>query len=1834
MLFLILILLMITPPLSCTEEEKIAAKTLKAEDAPDIVSHFETEPSAFVCQVNAITGSYQEFSQDLVMPGPEPLVLQRVYCSSDHELGSLYHAWNINHGGFFDLSSSKESFGILHGPLGSLAALSGPKIPKHGPIPLRLDLKKMSKSLSNAFSGLPSGRTNKKNICLILDKENKQCSQMTGSGSVLYYKKRSKEDPEECFYPECYYLRWEQKPNGNRVHTSYDRYNRIKSISTTNKDGHVFASATFDYPAKKDFKHNPRIYVYASDGRHIIYNLKKSISNEGNTRYFLEKAVRPEGPDETYHYDKKISGVKYAVHQKDSPEGRYLMTKYYHKGTNKTVDGKFHVSDKYDPLYRRVQSQWAPAGQDRTPIEIARFVYHLNEKTPLGKINYTDVFNAHNHLTRYDYSTQLELTQITRFTKEKKTYRKERFFWGKEGAADQGNLLCRAIESPSGEVLCGKSYIYDATGNVLSETLFGKLTGKNDTSAVLDKNGQPIVNGVDRHTIYYQYSQDGKNLVLQEKHPNGKSVRYQYVPGTDLISARFTCDCDAIRIREFYSYDHNAVLVLSIRDDGTSLNPESLEGASMRLLTKITPKKEAPCLGLPEVVEEFAIDLQTGQSQLIKKITNTYDLHGKLLAQAHSGSDHALAYTLFWEYDAKGNIILEKNALGETITRQYDLNGNKIQECGPHPDYTKINRYDFSNRLIAEEEQLGNGVSFTITHRYDHLGNRIATIDSQGNETRFFYDEFSRLIKKELPAIAIGQGQVIPATHYSYDLLNYPAATKDPAGNSVYTACNIRGKPLVVIDQNGSKESYTYTIDGLVESKSDKCGNLTLFSYDFLGRLIKKEIFSKDHELLEKTEAVYNAFHLLSEIDPAGMETRYSYDPAGRMASKTCGAMQTTYLYDALGRQIEIREWLSPSTYQAQVKMYDLLGRVIEERIEDEMGTVYHKTSYCYDANGKKTLTLQETAAGLSVTAAEYNAKGDPLSVTDAEGNTTRISYNYFTKNTFGQYVLKTTTTDPQGNQTEVIYDALRRIVSESIQNPLGEKLQERHFSYDLNGNRTKAIETVFIPGELPKDFISIFEYNQDHQLIHHIEAFGTAKEKHTRWAYNEAGQKARHIKPDGVEILYTYDPKGRLQTFCSTDRSVSYRYRYHANGLPSEIEDLNTNTTTFRLYDEIGRLATEALGNDITMHYSYDNLGRPTLVTLSNQSQIAYTYKGPYLYQIIRQSPSGKVLYTHTYQEYDLAGNCTKEILIKGGGVLERTYDKLGRLLSTVSDQWQETGLQYDPLGNLVKRDLKDSLGEEVFSYTYDELSRLRSEEGGSAHSYIYDSANNRRQKDGFSNEINDQHLLISDSTDTYAYDANGNLILKEGNGNTIRYAYDALDRLVSAEINGRSIEFTYDAFNRRLTKKIWLEGGQFDILNFLYLGQNEIGAQVNGKLKQLKILGIGRGAEIGAAVAVELYKNTYIPIHDHQGSIASLLNTDGSVKETYRYTAFGEEELFDCAGQTPARPLSPWRFSSKRVDEETKLVCYGRRYYDPKTGRWTTPDPIGPESGPNPYAFVLNNPLTRLDLYGLSALADFGSFIGGVFGIIGSFLETASYEGIPCVVLKDLFMAAGKVIASDGLHDFVPSYREQHSEIGVIEGTDDPSQPIDLHVNGILTSLEETTNRCNEISRKFGGKKTYYVYNATHGFLSDILEWLGQRLGIPTNSTRQLTLEVKKLMTEHPGRPIRLWLHSQGGEIGACLRHVLTPEEQSLISVNAFGSANLFEKGHFSSVNHHVTTRDWVPLLGNPYQYLKACLGYRSNITFIKAIDNNYFDHSFEGKTYTKAFDKIASQLVVGKA
>jgi RHS repeat-associated protein len=243
---------------------------------------------------------------------------------------------------------------------------------------------------------------------------------------------------------------------------------------------------------------------------------------------------------------------------------------------------------------------------------------------------------------------------------------------------------------------------------------------------------------------------------------------------------------------------------------------------------------------------------------------------------------------------------------------------------------------------------------------------------------------------------------------------------------------------------------------------------------------------------------------------------------------------------------------------------------------------------------------------------------------------------------------------------------------------------------------------------------------------------------------------------------------------------------------------------------------------------------------------------------------------------------------------------------------------------------------------------------------------------------------VFLPRSSVTNAYDADGNLTT---NGQ-FSFAWDAENRLVSfTPLSGtptnqwQAGRLGYDYVGRRISRAVsnYVAGVwqlAFDH-RYVYDGWNLLavldasgavllsftwGSDLSGSLQ-------GAGG-VGGLMSMTVHSGplagTYFYVFDGNGNVVALVNAlDGSVAAQYEYGPFGE--LLRCTG--PLAALNPFRFSTKFQDDETGLLYYGYRYYDPETGRWPNRDPIGERGGRNLYAFVGNDPIGDYDALGLRA-------------------------------------------------------------------------------------------------------------------------------------------------------------------------------------------------------------------------------------------------------------------------
>jgi len=127
------------------------------------------------------------------------------------------------------------------------------------------------------------------------------------------------------------------------------------------------------------------------------------------------------------------------------------------------------------------------------------------------------------------------------------------------------------------------------------------------------------------------------------------------------------------------------------------------------------------------------------------------------------------------------------------------------------------------------------------------------------------------------------------------------------------------------------------------------------------------------------------------------------------------------------------------------------------------------------------------------------------------------------------------------------------------------------------------------------------------------------------------------------------------------------------------------------------------------------------------------------------------------------------------------------------------------------------------------------------------------------------------------------------------------------------------------------------------------------------------------------------------------------GVLFELYRYTAFGEVEIFDPNTQnkiTGSNIDNPTLWNSRRFDEQSGLYYYKYRHYKADIGRWLGRDPIEEDGGVNLYGFVFNRPIWYTDRLGLRCGIRVRCTLtketagGGLFGVFGSTCEYACKE------------------------------------------------------------------------------------------------------------------------------------------------------------------------------------------------------------------------------------------------
>lgn len=484
----IFLLVMLGPLLLLAEE------VLEDVETPDVTAA-EGLPSSLVNgTVCAISGQYIDSMVDVVIQGPEPLVISRT-CGSlaSPNLGCL---WSFNHEGFM---TGCKAYDREEGPiwlfricqpsssyLDYIASRGEEEDKKKHDLELKL---REPKGLTNGATTL-SGRTNLKNqkVHFYSQKEEIEVESPTGDKKIYF---RTRHGKGWAIYAQ----KAEEKANRSLYTYEFDLHFMMPIQITCQNLRHrdrVYSQVNFSRIDEKEGEFH--FDLNTSDGRKLSYYFrphyyKKKIKavrhdfTDSVNHYYLTRVEHPYAPSVKYDYEPRSGSDDWNLTSRERPENRFIKTSYYHKGKNHVGGqiGTVEIKDREDRCINRVKKQEAPVGSDATPIVTHRFKYHFKEhhssdhhKSVEGS---TDVYDAYDHLTRYHYDANQRLHSIIRYkgTSSHQPYVKEKFVWGSR-REEKSFLRAKIFQDFNGRVHHARYFDYDERGNVLRSMLCGKLS--------------------------------------------------------------------------------------------------------------------------------------------------------------------------------------------------------------------------------------------------------------------------------------------------------------------------------------------------------------------------------------------------------------------------------------------------------------------------------------------------------------------------------------------------------------------------------------------------------------------------------------------------------------------------------------------------------------------------------------------------------------------------------------------------------------------------------------------------------------------------------------------------------------------------------------------------------------------------------------------------------------------------------------------------------------------------------------------------------------------------------------------------------------------------------------------------------------------------------------------------------------------------------------------------------------------------------------------------------------------------------------------------------------
>ncbi|WP_322401152.1 RHS repeat-associated core domain-containing protein [Massilia luteola] len=516
--------------------------------------------------------------------------------------------------------------------------------------------------------------------------------------------------------------------------------------------------------------------------------------------------------------------------------------------------------------------------------------------------------------------------------------------------------------------------------------------------------------------------------------------------------------------------------------------------------------------------------------------------------------------------------------------------------------------------------------------------------------------------------------------------------------------------------------------------------------------------------------------------------------------------------------------------------------------------------------------------------------------VTDALGHETRYYYD------IAGYTYRIVY--PDGREEWLFRDDAKNVVRHIHADGSSE-----HYGYDGQGNlltHTRADGSQVH-----------FEYDGQHRVTGIRDGEGGTWKRD----YNAQGQLVEETDPRGNKTQYAYDKAGRPVEVHDAKGGVT-KLAYTPDGQLATYTDCSGHSSQWE-YDERKRLVKriDAAGN--ATRYRYTTLSPATLAQAHREGTDSGNRPGQ-LEAVIhpdgsqeqfRHDAEGRLL-AHTdalarttAYRYTAAGLIAKRIDALGHN-LRYQWDALGRLSALENENGSVYRFQYDPVGRLLQEQGFDG---KVTEYRYDEASGVLAEtvEAGVTTRLDFDPMGRLVQRRAAAPGQPEQ-------TETFAYNANGQLAEAKNEHARLQWFYDAAGNLVREHQHYQGPfhpdrrtavwHHQYDELNQRngTTRPDghrieWLTYGAGHVHGLLLDGQDLVSferdtlyqetgrTQANGLLQTMKYDPLGRLIEqqLGAAAQAS-QKDRYPYAAPYRPGVQA--GTQAAILRRYRYDPSGQ--------------------------------------------------------------------------------------------------------------------------------------------------------------------------------------------------------------------------------------------------------------------------------------------------------------------------------------------------------